>query len=211
MRIGVSHLAYYVNCYRIVICALSRRYVLRLDFALVGYARGNRTRGDPVGGALDASPAALWETGQSRQSSRARRPARRGAAGMNLGYPWWLLAAVLVAFALLSYYLLRDRVSGWPLAGLSAALAPVCALAAVAAALTLSAVLSPLLEPLAGPSVEPELPAQEEPATTDEQTEPTTFETTGPGTASPTASPSASPSTSPSPSATATSSASASP
>jgi hypothetical protein len=122
---------------------------------------------------------------------------------INLGYPWWLLGAVLVAFALLLYHLLRGRFSRWPLAGMAAVLAPVCTLAAVAAALTLSATLSPLYEAPAEPSGESDPPAQARPATT--------LETTGPRTAAPSATTTASPSTFSSSSSTASSSASPSP
>lgn len=129
---------------------------------------------------------------------------------INLGYPWWLLAAVLVAFALCLYYVLRGRLSRWPLAALAAVLAPVCTLAAVAVAVTLSAAFSPLFEAPAVPSGTSDPPARTRPATTVERTAPaTTLDTTGPRSAAPTATPSASPSASPS--STASSSASPSP
>ena len=125
---------------------------------------------------------------------------------INLGYPWWLLAAVLVAFALLAYHLLRGRLSRWPLAGLAAVLAPLCTLAAVAAAVTLSATLSPLYEAPAAPSGTSDPPARTKPDKPEERTPPvTTLDTTGPRTATPSASSSASSS------ATASSSASPSP
>jgi hypothetical protein len=125
---------------------------------------------------------------------------------INLGYPWWLLAAVLVAFALFLYHVLRGRLSRWPLVALAAVLAPVCTLAAVAVAVTLSATLSPLFEAPAVPSGASDPPARTRPATTVERTAPaTTLDTTGPRTAAPPASPSASPTS------TASSSASPSP
>jgi hypothetical protein len=124
---------------------------------------------------------------------------------INLGYPWWLLAAVLVAFALLVYYLLRGRLSRWPLAGVAAVLAPVCTLATVAVAVTLSATLSPLYEAPAAPSGTSDPPARTKPAEPDERAPVTTLDTTGPRTATPSASSSASSS------ATASSSASPSP
>ena len=111
---------------------------------------------------------------------------------INLGYPWWLLAAVLVAFALLVYYVLRGRLSRWPLAGLAAVLAPVCTLAAVAVAVTLSATLSPLYEAPAAPSGKSEPPARTRPDKPDERTPVTTLDTAGPRTATPSASSSAS-------------------
>ena len=122
---------------------------------------------------------------------------------INLGYPWWLLAAVLVAFALFLYYVLRGQLSRWPLAGLAALLAPVCTLAAVSAAVTLSATLSPLYEAPAEPSGKPDPPARAIPATT--------LDTNGPRTAAPSATPTTSPSASSSLSSTASSSASPSP
>ncbi len=120
---------------------------------------------------------------------------------INLGYPWWLLAAVLVAFALLLYHLLRERLSRWPLAVGAAVLAPVCTLAAVAVAVTLSATLSPLYEAPAVPSGTSDPPTRTAPTTT--------LDTTGPRTPAPTATPTASPSASAS--STASSSASPSP
>ena len=122
---------------------------------------------------------------------------------INLGYPWWLLAAVLVAFALCLYHILRGRLSRWPLAALAAVLAPVCTLAAVAAALTLSAALSPLYEAPTKTPGESDPPVRARPATMPE--------TTGSQTAAPSATPTASPSAPASPSFTASSSASPSP
>ena len=131
---------------------------------------------------------------------------------INLGYPWWLLAAALVAFALLLYHVLRGRLSRWPLAGLAVVLAPVCTLAAVAVAVTLSATLSPLYEAPAVPSGASDPPARTRPAATPERTAPArTPDTTGPRPAAPTATPTASPSASSSASSTASSSASPSP
>ena len=126
-----------------------------------------------------------------------------GGAVINLGYPWWLLAVVLVAFVLLLYRALRGRFSRWPLAVLATVLSPVCTLAAVAAALTLSAMLSPLYEAPAEPSGGSDPPARARLATTQE--------TTNPRTAVPSATPTASPSASSSSSSTPSSSASPSP
>lgn len=129
--------------------------------------------------------------------------ALRGAV-INLGYPWWLLAATLVAFALLLYHVLRGRLSGWPLAGLTVVLAPVCTLAAVAVAVTLSATLSPLYEAPTVPSGTSDPPARTRPAATPERTTPArTSDATSPRTAAPTATPTASPSASSSASASA--------
>jgi hypothetical protein len=57
---------------------------------------------------------------------------------LNLGYPWWLLTAVIVVFAALLWYAL----GGWErpriVVPLVSVLAPVCALAAVFVAMALS-------------------------------------------------------------------------
>ena len=193
--------------YRIVIGALSARYVRRLDCLLVGYPREEvGSREDPVEGTLCAAGFALrgarlrGRQGGHRGRLSWRRVRRAGkAAVINLGYPWWLLASVLVAFALLLYHVLRGRTSRLPVAALAVVLAPLLTLAALAAAVTLSAVLSPFWEAPTAPSGPL---SQTEPATTVEQTAPTTTsEATRPRTASPAASPSASPTTSPSSSA----------
>jgi hypothetical protein len=150
------------------------------------------SREDPVEGKCHAAGSTLGGAGlRCRPSRRCARSS--GDAVINLGYPWWLLAAVLVAFALLMYHVLRGRLSRWPLAGLAAVLAPVCTLAAVAVAVTLSATLSPLYEAPAAPSGTSDPPARTKPATT--------LDTTGPRTAAPTATPTASPSASSSPTA----------
>src|SRR5918994_1751766 len=128
----------------------------------------------------------------------------------NLGYPLWLLVAVLVVLGVLTFYMLRGRVSDGMLVPLTIVLAPVCAVVVVAVAVLISALLSPFYEA-------PSDPVQQKPERTPAATpEPTSPATTGPTvspTPSPSASPSASPSVSPSavPSASATASASASP
>ena len=158
------------------------------------------SREDPAEGTRHAAGSALMGAGPHDRLSR-RRVRSSGGAVINLGYPWWLLAAVLVAFTLLLYHALRGRLSRWPLAGLAAMLAPVCTLAAVAAALTLSATLSPLYEAPAEPSGGSDPPARARPATTPETTGPRTAAPSATQTASPSASSSstASPSASPSP------------
>lgn len=156
----------------------------------------------PAAGTRHAVGSVLMGAGPRARPSR-RRVRSFGGAVINLGYPWWLLAVVLVAFVLLLYRALRGRFSRWPLAGLAAVLPPVCTLAAVAAALTLSAMLSPLYEAPAEPSGESDPPIQASPAPT--------LETTGPRTAAPSATLTASPSASSSASSTASSSASPAP
>jgi hypothetical protein len=131
---------------------------------------------------------------------------------LNLGYPLWLLVAVLVVLAGLSYYVLRGRVSDRMLLPLTVVLAPVCAVVVVALAVLISSLLSPFYE---APSDSIQQRPRKPQATTPE---PTGSETTGP-TASPSptpsvsssVSPSAVPSASPSAASSATASASASP
>jgi hypothetical protein len=156
----------------------------------------------PAAGTRHAVGSVLMGAGPRARPSR-RRVRSFGGAVINLGYPWWLLAVVLVAFVLLLYRALRARFSRWPLAGLAAVLSPVCTLAAVAAALTLSAMLSPLYKAPAEPSGGSDPPARARPATTQE--------TTNPRTAAPSATPTASLSASSSSSSTPSSSASPSP
>jgi hypothetical protein len=119
---------------------------------------------------------------------------------LNLGYPLWLLVAVLVVLGLLAFYVLRGRVSDRMLLPLTVVLAPVCAVLVVAIAVLISSLLSPFYE---APVDTVRKKHPNPPATTPEPTAPT---------ASPTASPSVSPSATPSavPSASATASATAS-
>ena len=130
---------------------------------------------------------------------------------LNLGYPLWLLVAVLVVLGLLTFYVLRGRVSDRMLLPLTVVLAPVCAVMVVAIAVLISSLLSPFYE---APSDNLRKKPQKTPTATPEPTVPETTvpETTVPS-ASPTASPSASPTASPSavPSASATATARASP
>ena len=121
---------------------------------------------------------------------------------LNLGYPLWLLVAVLVVLGLLTFYVLRGRVSDRMLLPLTIALAPVSAVLVVAVAVLISSLLSPFYE---APSNTLREKPQKAPATTPEPTVP---ETTAPS-ASPTASPGPSPTVSPSASPSAVSSASA--
>jgi len=98
----------------------------------------------PPRGHVTPSAPSSWGAGPRARSSRRCVRSFWGAV-INLGYPWWLLAVVLVAFVLLLYRALRGRFSRWPLAGLATVLSPVCTLAAVAAGLTLCVMLSPPL------------------------------------------------------------------
>jgi hypothetical protein len=102
---------------------------------------------------------------------------------LNLGYPLWLLVAVLVVLGLLTFYVLRGRVSDRMLLPLTVVLTPVCAVLVVAIAVFISSLLSPFYEP---PSDGLRKEPQKTPAATSEPTAP---ETTAPS-ASPTASPS---------------------
>src|SRR5215212_8787293 len=145
----------------------------------------------------------------TRRRHRGRRgfgacgDALGGVVGvLNLGYSLWLLLAVLVVLGLLTFYVLRGRVSDRLLLPLTVVLAPVCAAAVVAVAVLISALLSPLYE---APTDSARQKPQKTPAATPEPTSP---ETTGP-TASPNPSPSVSPSAAPSASPSAASSASA--
>jgi len=121
---------------------------------------------------------------------------------LNLGYPLWLLAAVLVLLGALTFYVLRGRVSDRLLLPLTIALTPVSAVLVVAVAVLISSLLSPFYEaPSNGLREKP----QETPTPTPEPTAPTTTPS-----ATPSVSPSASPSASASATATATATASAS-
>src|SRR5829696_4770058 len=130
---------------------------------------------------------------------------------LNLGYPLWLLLAVLVV---LTFYVLRGRVSDRMLWPLTVVLAPVSAVLVVAIAVLISSLLSPLYE---APTDTATNKPQKAPATTPEPTVPETTAPAASPTASPSVSPSATPSASPSaspsavPSASATASASAAP
>src|SRR5215207_5124239 len=90
--------------------------------------------------------------------TRRRHSGRRGfgACGdalgglvgvLNLGYPLWLLVAVLVVLGLLTAYVLRGRVSDRMLFPLTVLLTPVCAVLVVAIAVLISSLLSPFYEP----------------------------------------------------------------
>src|SRR5215213_1658345 len=156
---------------------------------------------DPAQGIPD-SGIALWGTRlchslgvygyllYTRRRHRGRRgfgacgDALGGLVGvLNLGYPWWLLLAVLVVLGLLTFYVLRGRVSDRMLLPLTVLLTPVCAVLVVAIAVLISSLLSPFYEA-------PVYTTRKNlPATTPEPTAPT---------ASPTASPSVSPSATPS-------------
>jgi hypothetical protein len=110
---------------------------------------------------------------------------------INFGYPWWLVAAVVVVFGALLWYALSGRARPSLVVPLVILLAPVCMLAAVVVAMALSLALT---EPLEPPS----------PVRTEGTNLRSTPERTGPGTARSArpASPTASPSPSATPSAT---------
>ena len=65
---------------------------------------------------------------------------------LNLAYPWWLMAAVVVV-AVLLWYALAGWERPWAVAPLVFVLTPVCVLAAVAVAMALSLALTEPLEP----------------------------------------------------------------
>ena len=62
---------------------------------------------------------------------------------LNLGYPLWLLLAVLVVLGLLTFYVLRGRVSDRMLWPLTVVLAPVSAVLVVAIAVLISSLRLP--------------------------------------------------------------------
>src|SRR5215213_6439888 len=88
---------------------------------------------------------------------------------LNLGYPWWLLLAVLVVLGLLTFYVLRGRVSDRMLLPLTVVLTPVCAVLVVAIAVLISSLLSPFYE---APTDTVGKQPQKAPATTPEPTIP---------------------------------------
>ena len=102
---------------------------------------------------------------------------------LNLGYPWWLLTAVIVVFAARLWFTL----GGWErpriVVPLLSVLAPVCALAAVFVAMALSVAIT---EPLKPPS--PPQDGGTDLRTTPERTRPATTRSAEP--ASPTVTPS---------------------
>jgi hypothetical protein len=112
-----------------------------------------------------------------------------------LGYPWWLLVAVLVVFAALLWHTLGGRVRPTQRLPPVVVLAPACVLAAVVVAMALSSALSGPYEPLlqtparGGPTTTPPVPSTSH-ATTGRTASPPSSPTPSP---SPTASPTASP------------------
>jgi hypothetical protein len=119
-----------------------------------------------------------------------------GVGVLNLGLPWWLMAAVVAVFAALLWYVLGGWERPWVVATLVFVLAPACTLAALVVAMALSLALT---EPLESPP-----PARTEGTdptrTTPEPTVPVSEATRSARPASPTASPSpsATPSATPS-------------
>ena len=93
---------------------------------------------------------------------------------LNLGYPLWLLIAVLMVLGVLTFYVLHGRVADRILVPLTLVLTPLCTVAVLAVAVLISALLLPLFEaptdsvrqnPQKTPAATPE-PTSAEPVTT---------------------------------------------
>ena len=139
----------------------------------------------------------LHERSEAWAPETLSAPLGGGVGVLNLGLPWWLMAAVVVVFAALLWYVLGGWERPWVVAPLVFVLAPVCTLAALVVAMALSLVLT---EPLESPP----------PARTERTDLRATPEPTGPASEATRYARPASPTASPSPSATPSASPSAS-